>query len=151
MTQSRLWLNNGDPTVTTPLLYRVILPVSDIEVAAKFYGHVLGDLGERVSPGRHYFDCNGVVLACYSPTADGDDLGSGWAFPENQDLYLSVPDLEVVDQRIVGEGAQRIGLDLVEGNDLIRRVAFEIKDIRRVGFSGCEVWKLDLVKAVVVH
>ena len=94
--------------MTTPNLYRVILPVSDIDVAAKFYGHVLGDVGERVSPGRHYFDCNGVVLACYSPTADGDDLGSGWGFHENQYLYFSVPDLEVVRQRIEEAGGQNL-------------------------------------------
>ena len=65
--------------MTAPHLYRVILPVSDIEVAARFYSYVFEDAGERVSPGRHYFDCNGVILACYDPSADGDDVGQGWA------------------------------------------------------------------------
>ncbi len=92
--------------MTVPHLYRVILPVTDIEVATKFYGHVLGVSGERVSPGRHYFDCNGVVIACYSPSDDGDCLGSGWSFHENQYLYFSVPDLEVVRQRIQEAGGQ---------------------------------------------
>jgi catechol 2,3-dioxygenase-like lactoylglutathione lyase family enzyme len=55
-----------------PRLFRVILPVTDIEEAKKFYGLVLGMPGERVSPGRHYFDCGGTVLACYDPVADGD-------------------------------------------------------------------------------
>lgn len=32
-------------------LYRVILPVSDIERAAAFYTYLLDTTGERVSPG----------------------------------------------------------------------------------------------------
>ena len=59
-------------------LYRVILPVKDIESAVRFYSQVFEQAGERVSPGRHYFECGGVVLACYDPVADGDDLASGW-------------------------------------------------------------------------
>jgi predicted enzyme related to lactoylglutathione lyase len=89
-------------------LYRVILPVSDIDVAARFYGHVFQDEGERVSPRRHYFDCNGGILACYSPTADGDDLGKGWSFHENQYLYFSVPDLQVVRNRIEEAGGHNL-------------------------------------------
>lgn len=92
----------------TPQLYRVIIPVSDIEVATSFYAHVLGDAGERVSPGRHYFNCNGVVLACYSPMADGDDVGEGWTFHENQYLYFSVPDLDVVRHRVAEAGGQNL-------------------------------------------
>ena len=47
-------------------LYRTILPVSDIDLAAKFYGVVLGEAGQRVSRGRHYFsgDADGAILAC---------------------------------------------------------------------------------------
>jgi extradiol dioxygenase family protein len=45
-----------------PRLFRVIVPVSDIERAAHFYGALLGDVGQRVSPGRHYFDCEGTIL-----------------------------------------------------------------------------------------
>lgn len=94
--------------MTTPALYRVILPVSDIEAAAKFYSHVLDDVGERVSPGRHYFNCNGVILACYSPSADGDDLGNGWSFHENQYFYFSVPDLNVIRKRIEQAGGHNL-------------------------------------------
>jgi predicted enzyme related to lactoylglutathione lyase len=94
--------------VTTPHLYRVILPVSDIDVAAKFYSYVFEDDGERVSPGRHYFNCNGVILACYSPSADGDDLGKGWTFHENQYLYFSVPDLDVTRSRIEEAGGHNL-------------------------------------------
>ncbi len=48
------------------------------------------------------------MLACYSPTADGDDLGKGWAFHENQYLYFSVPDLEAVRVRIEEAGGQNL-------------------------------------------
>jgi len=89
-------------------LYRVILPVSDIEVAAEFYGHVFQVAGQRVSPGRHYFDCNGVILACYDPSADGDDPGQGWTMHENQYLYFSVPDLAAVRSRIQEAGGENL-------------------------------------------
>lgn len=74
-----------------PHLYRVIVPVSDIEVAARFYGAVLGVTGRRVSPGRHYFDCEGTILACFDPRADGDGRE---ARPNPEPLYLAVDDLE---------------------------------------------------------
>ena len=89
-------------------LYRVILPVSDIDAAAAFYSHIFQDRGERVSPGRHYFDCGGVVLACYSPAADGDDPGTGWAFHENQYLYFSVPELDGIRERIEEAGGHNL-------------------------------------------
>jgi predicted enzyme related to lactoylglutathione lyase len=81
-------------------LYRVILPVNDIEAAERFYSHLLGEPGRRVSPGRHYFDCGGTILACYDPVADGDELGSGWQQHENEYLYFAVADLEAILQRV---------------------------------------------------
>jgi predicted enzyme related to lactoylglutathione lyase len=94
--------------VANAQLYRVILPVSDIDAAANFYSHIFQDDGERVSPGRHYFDCGGVILACYSPQADGDNLGNAWSFHENQYLYFSVPDLEVIRNRIEEAGGHNL-------------------------------------------
>lgn len=80
-------------------LYRVILPVNDIDRAARFYGKLLDHPGERVSPGRHYFDCGGTILACYDPTADGDEVGEGWRHHPLQYVYFAVPDLEAVFRR----------------------------------------------------
>ena len=72
-------------------LFRVILPVSSIENAASFYADVLEQPGMRISPGRHYFGCGGVVLACFDPRADGD----AWdAAPNPEHVYFAVPDLE---------------------------------------------------------
>ncbi len=48
------------------------MPVSDIDGAQRFYSALFGQPGFRVSNGRHYFDCAGVVLALYDPAADGD-------------------------------------------------------------------------------
>src|SRR5687767_819458 len=75
-----------------PRLYRVIVPVSDIDRAAKFYGELLGIEGKRVSGGRHYLDCGGVILALFQPAADGDETT---ARPLPEHIYFAVSDLEV--------------------------------------------------------
>jgi predicted enzyme related to lactoylglutathione lyase len=84
----------------TPRLYRVILPVPDIERAAAFYGAVFGSPGRRVSAGRHYFDCGGTLLACYDPIADGDSEQGGWRPHPKQYLYFAVQDLEAALERV---------------------------------------------------
>jgi uncharacterized glyoxalase superfamily protein PhnB len=58
-----------------------------------------------VSPGRHYFDCGGTILACYDPVADGDGLGEGWRHHALQYLYFAVPDLEETLGRARAAGA----------------------------------------------
>lgn len=83
--------------VTEPRLFRVILPVSEIDAAVSFYAEVLGMPGDRVSPGRHYFTCGGTILACYDAVADGDTNPVG---PNPQPIYFSVDDLEVVHGRV---------------------------------------------------
>jgi predicted enzyme related to lactoylglutathione lyase len=83
--------------VTEPRLFRVILPVSEIEAAASFYADVLETPGERVSPGRHYFSCGGTILACYEALADGDPDPVG---PNPQPIYFSVDDLEAAHERV---------------------------------------------------
>jgi predicted enzyme related to lactoylglutathione lyase len=82
-------------------LFRVL--VTDIERAGHFYEKVLAIRGKRISPGRHYFDCEGTILACYDPKADGDGYT---ATPIPEPIYLSVDDLEAVFQRAEEAGAQ---------------------------------------------
>jgi catechol 2,3-dioxygenase-like lactoylglutathione lyase family enzyme len=77
-------------------LYRVILPVADIERATAFYRKLLAEPGQRVSPGRHYFNCGGVILACFDPRADGDEFD---ARPNPDHVYFAVEDLEAVFER----------------------------------------------------
>ena len=84
----------------SPRLYRVILPVTDIERAVAFYRAVFDTPGQRISPGRHYFNCGNTILACYDPVADGDNAEGGWRFHPLQYLYFAVPDLEATLARV---------------------------------------------------
>ena len=74
-----------------PKLFRVILPVTDLDRAARFYETVLGIQGQRVSDGRHYFDCDGTILACFDPRADGDAYD---ARPNPEWLYFAVDQVD---------------------------------------------------------
>ena len=84
-------------------LYRVIVPVSDIARAASFYAAVLGAPGRRVSPGRHYFDCEGTILACFDPQADGDGRAPR---PNPEPIYLAVSDLRATYESCRAAGAR---------------------------------------------
>ena len=86
-----------DGSATTVRVFRVILPVSSIEDAAAYYGAVLGQPGARISPGRHYFGCGGVILACFDPRADGDPWD---ATPNPDHVYLAVSDLDACYARV---------------------------------------------------
>lgn len=86
-------------------LFRVIVPVSRIDDAAAFYEAVLGQAGKRVSPGRHYFDCGGTILACFDPRADGDEFD---ATPNPDHVYFAVADLEATYERARRAGCVRI-------------------------------------------
>ena len=90
----------------TANLYRVIHPVKDIDIATQFFSTVLGSAGERVSPGRHYFECGGTILACYDPVADGDDAGDGWRHHGNQYLYFAGADLDATCERVAQAGGE---------------------------------------------
>jgi catechol 2,3-dioxygenase-like lactoylglutathione lyase family enzyme len=76
-------------------LFRIIIPVGDIEEADGFYSRVFNVKGIRVSPGRHYFNLNGLILACYEPKADGDDTTMLYNPHPNQYLYFEVDNLEM--------------------------------------------------------
>ena len=86
-------------------LYRVILQVSDIDAAANFYRELLGQPGQRVSAGRHYFDCGGVILACFDPRRDGDKFD---ARPNPDHIYLAVADVDAAFKRALKLGCAQI-------------------------------------------
>ena len=83
-------------------LYRVILPVTNIEAAKAFYSSILGSDGVRVSPGRHYFDCEGTILACFDPRPDGDGYD---ATPNPEPIYFAVDNLEAAYEACRQAGA----------------------------------------------
>lgn len=89
-------------------LYRVIFPVNDIDKAEGFYAEILNQKGARVSPGRHYFDVGGTILACYDPKADGDEHGM-WEFHENQYVYIAVDDLIAVRNKMKTLACKSLG------------------------------------------
>jgi predicted enzyme related to lactoylglutathione lyase len=87
-------------SLAIPRLFRVIVPVTNIDKAAKFYSDVLGFPGERVSPNRHYFDCGGTILACLEPRA-----GSA-VIVNPQPIYFAVADLDEIYRRASQAGCQ---------------------------------------------
>jgi catechol 2,3-dioxygenase-like lactoylglutathione lyase family enzyme len=77
-------------------LFRVIMPVTNLDDATRFYSALFEQPGFRVSNGRHYFDCGGVILAAYDAVADGDRE----AVRNNAEhVYFATPDLEGVFAR----------------------------------------------------
>lgn len=94
--------------MSTTRIYRIIMPVSDLDRAVQFYRKVLGDDGMQISPGRHYFRCGEVVLAVYSPKADGDQAD---ARPNFEHIYFAVSNLEAVYGRAQEAGglSTRVG------------------------------------------
>lgn len=86
-------------------LFRVIVPVTGIDAAASFYARLLGVPGQRVSGGRHYFDCDGTILACFDPRGDGDDWD---ASPNPDHIYFAVDRLEEVFDRARSAGCRAI-------------------------------------------
>jgi catechol 2,3-dioxygenase-like lactoylglutathione lyase family enzyme len=92
-------------------IFRVIMPVADIERAAAYYGSLLDQPGMRVSSGRHYFDCGGVILALYDPRGDGDLREVP---PNGEHVYFAVPDLETVFARANTVGG--VSTEIGDGN-----------------------------------
>jgi catechol 2,3-dioxygenase-like lactoylglutathione lyase family enzyme len=77
-----------------PRLYRVILEVSDLARAERFYSALLASEGRRIHGSRLYFDCGPVILALLDPTAGGIAPK-----PSPGCLYFAVDDLEAVHTR----------------------------------------------------
>jgi len=93
-------------TAITPLhvrLFRVIVPVNDLQRAAAFYREILGAPGTQVSPGRWYFRCGDLVLACYDAAADGDAVQD---YRHAEPLYFAVSDISAMVERCAAVGAR---------------------------------------------
>lgn len=90
-------------------LHRVVLPVTHIDRIAAMYAELLESAGERISPGVHYFDCGGPILALYDQIADGvgwpHDRGNGQQFVQ---ASIRVPELDWVYWRAQELGFERL-------------------------------------------
>ncbi len=86
-------------------IFRVIIPVSDINRATELYQQLLGQAGQRISSGRHYFDCEGIILALFDPRADGDNFD---AEPNPDNIYFSTTELDQLYER-----AQKMGCNII--------------------------------------
>jgi catechol 2,3-dioxygenase-like lactoylglutathione lyase family enzyme len=82
-------------------LFRVILPVSDLEAGVRFYSAILGRPGERVSVERHYFDCGGPILALVDPAADRLQFRANLLH-----VYIAVENLEAAMGRCRAAGVE---------------------------------------------
>lgn len=67
-----------------------------------FYSRILESRGKRVSAGRHYFDCQGVILCIFDPIADGDPQYVG---PNPTPLYFETSRLEILFNLVQNEGS----------------------------------------------
>ena len=79
---------------TVPKLFRVTVEVADLDRAAALYSDLLGIAGDRHPGARHYFDCDGVILAVI-------DVSQGGLMPTPgpKSLYFAVDDVDAVHER----------------------------------------------------
>jgi hypothetical protein len=77
-----------------PKLFRVTLEVSDLESATELYRQLLAVDGTRHPGARHYFDCDGVIVALL-------DVSQGGLIPTPgpKSLSFAVDDIEAIHQR----------------------------------------------------
>ena len=83
-----------------PRLFRVVVPVPDMQRADAFYSRVLRLKVDEVAPTRHYFDCGETILALVDPRGHGREFR-----PNTELVYLAVADLEATFERAVESGA----------------------------------------------
>lgn len=91
----------GQRVDVRPRLFRVVVPVGEVDRAAAFYAQLLGFAGERVAPARHDFDCGGTILACVDPRADDGGLR-----PNAGCVYFAVEDVAAAYDRARAAGAR---------------------------------------------
>ena len=85
-------------------LYMTAIRVKDLDQAVPFYDTLLGQKGELVSPGRHYYYLGGVALALREPYAH--DLA---LLPNPDWIYVATDNLE-----LAFENAEKAGATITE-------------------------------------
>lgn len=80
---------------STPRVFRILLPVRDLDAARRFYERLLGTRGRTVAPGRVYFDCGAVILGVLDVSSE--PRGAHGASTEA--LYLATRSIDRVHER----------------------------------------------------
>jgi len=77
-----------------PKLFRATLEVGDLEAATQLYQQLLGIDGTRHPGARHYFDCDGVIVAVI-------DVSQGGLTPTPgaKSLSFAVDDIDAIHER----------------------------------------------------
>lgn len=68
-------------------LFRVTIPVGNLDEAVQFYRALLGTPGERISPAWHFFQYGSALLACHDAVADGELRAQP---PHTEPLFIAV-------------------------------------------------------------
>jgi uncharacterized glyoxalase superfamily protein PhnB len=85
-----------------PLLFRVAVPASRIDVSRAFYETLLAIEADETVPSRLYFHCGDVIVAIIDWSVEGrSDL-----HPTPDNLYFSTEELDELYDRAVGAGAR---------------------------------------------
>ena len=84
----------------SPIVFRIVLQVSSLERAQRFYEGLLGAPGRSVGGGRVYFDCGPVILALLEPSGEG----GGPPHPGTECVYFSTDELDAVHRRAQAMG-----------------------------------------------
>lgn len=90
-------LNTREQALVDVRLFRIVIPVDDLEVGVSFYSAVFGVSGKRVSPGRHYFSSGQATVCIYSAIEDGDPERVG---PNPTPMYFLSTDVEEIFERV---------------------------------------------------
>ncbi len=92
-----------------PRLFRLILPVSNLEKAAAFYSRLLGLEGRSVGGGRLYFDCGPVILALLETGKPSDPEQLFFAIADLEEVHARARDLGCLSQeKVHGASASEI-------------------------------------------
>jgi len=86
--------------MTDPRLFRVTVEVADLDQATTLYADLLGIEGQRHPGARHYFDCDGVIVALLDVSQGGLS-----PIPGPKSLFFAVDDVAAVHER-----AARLGI-----------------------------------------
>ena len=85
-------------------VFRIALPVAEIDASCRFYQGVLGVAVDATVPSRLYFHCGDVILALIDWSVEG----RGDFAPHAEHVYLATEELDAVHDRAVTADAGEV-------------------------------------------